>query len=155
MRKTLFIAVGWVLLIQPSFAQSFNDYIELTREVLKTEKKAAVAQAMQLNDAESGPFWDLYNEYNAELYKVHTDRVNLIKEFAASYENLSDEKADELWSGSMDYQNRLLKLKKRYYKKFRKILSAVKASRYFQIENKIDALVSAELALEIPLIETK
>jgi hypothetical protein len=52
--------------------------------VLKTEKKAAVAEAMQLSETESAPFWELYNEFNAELYKVHTERVNIIKDFAAN-----------------------------------------------------------------------
>jgi hypothetical protein len=153
--RRIYTLLVLVLPVSMTYAQTVDDYIELTREVLKTEKKAAVAQAMQLTDAESSPFWELYNEYNAELYKVHSKRVNIIKDFAASYDNLSDEKADELWSGSMAYKSALIKLNRSYYKKFKKILPAGKAARYFQIENKIDALISAELALEIPLVETR
>jgi hypothetical protein len=115
---------------------------------------AAVAEAMQFSDAESALFWELYNEYNLEANKVHNKRIALIKDFADNYENLSDEKADELWSGVLSYQQQLLKLKKSYYKKFKKIIPIGQAARYFQIENKIDALISAKLAAEIPLIET-
>jgi hypothetical protein len=109
---------------------------------------------MMLNDTESGPFWELYNEYNAELYKVHTKRVNIIKDFAENYETMSNEKADELWTSSMAFQEELLKLNRDYYKKFKKILPAGKAALYFQVENKIAALINAQLAEEIPLIET-
>ena len=151
-RFALFV-VGLVLSISPIFAQSIDDYIEVARDVLHTEKKAVIAETITLSAAESGPFWELYNEYNAELYKVYTKRVNIIKDFAANYETMSDEKADELWNNSMAYQTELLKLNKSYYKKFKKIIPAGKAALYFQLENKIATLINAELSLEIPLIE--
>jgi len=152
--KTTLFAIGLFLIISPVFAQTFDDYLEVARDVLNAEKKAVVAEAMTLSDSESGPFWEMYNEYNAELYKVHTKRVNIIKDFAANYESMTDEKADELWTSSMAYQAELLKVNKAYYKKFKKILPAGKAALYFQLENKIAALINAELALEIPLVET-
>ena len=152
--KTTLFLIGLLLMISPVFAQTIDDYLEVARDVLNSEKKAVVAEAMNLSDSESGPFWELYNEYNAELYKVYTKRVNIIKDFAANYESMNDEKADEIWMASMAYQNELLKLNKSYYKKFKKILPAGKAALYFQVENKIAALINAELALEIPLVET-
>ena len=152
--KTILFITGLILMISPVFAQSFADYLEVAREVLKTEKKAVVAEAMELTDAERAPFWALYNEYQAELYKVHTERVNIIKNFAENYESLTDEKADALWNSTMAYQTQLLKLNKTYYKKFKKILPAGKAAMYFQVENKIGAMINAQLAQEIPLIET-
>jgi hypothetical protein len=152
--KTTLFAIGLFLIISPVFAQTIDDYLEVARDVLNAEKKAIVAEAMILADSESGPFWEMYNEYNAELYKVHTKRVNIIKDFAANYESMSDAKADELWTNSMAYQAELLKLNKAYYKKFKKIVPAGKAALYFQLENKIASLINAELALEIPLVET-
>ena len=153
--KTILFATGLFMMISPVFAQTMDDYLEVAREVLSTEKKVAVAENMQLSEAESGPFWELYNEYNAELFKVHTERVNIINSFAANYESMTDEKADALLNSSFDYQTKLLKLNKTYYKKFKKIFPAGKAALYFQLENKIAALINAELAHEIPLLETK
>ena len=152
--KTALFTIGLFLMISPVFAQSFDDYLEVARDVLHTEKKAVVAEAMMLSDTESAPFWELYNEYNAELYKVHTKRVNIIKDFASNYESMNDEKADALWTNSMAYQGELLKLNKTYYKKFKKIMPAGRAALYLQVENKIDMLINANLELEIPLFET-
>ena len=152
--KTALFTIGLFLMISPVFAQSFDDYLEVARDVLHTEKKAVVAEAMMLSDTESAPFWELYNEYNAELYKVHTKRVNIIKDFASNYESMNDEKADALWTSSMAYQNELLKLNKTYYKKFKKIMPSGRAALYFQVENKIAMLINANLAMEIPLLET-
>jgi hypothetical protein len=152
--KTILLVIGMIMMMSPAFSQSFDDYMEVVRDILNTEKKAVVAETMTLSETESGPFWELYNEYNAELYKVHTERVNIIKDFAASYESMTDEKADALVNRSLAYKTNILKLNKTYYKKFKKILPASKAALYFQIESKIDDLVNAELATEIPLVIT-
>ena len=136
-------------------AQSANDYLELARDVLKTEKKAAIAEVMQLSETESTPFWELYNEYQGKHYLIQNKRIAIIKDFAENFENLTDEKADQLWINAQAYSQEDLKLKKQYYNKFKKILPAGKAARFFQAENKIETMIDAQLALEIPLIETK
>ena len=138
-----------------AYAQSDNDYLEIARDVLKIEKKAAIAEIMQLTDEESQPFWTLYNEYQGKLYLVQNKRINLIHDFAKSYESLTNEKADQLWLSSIAYSQEILKLKKQYYKKFKKIIPAGKAARFFQTENKIETMIDANLALEIPLIEAR
>ncbi len=154
MKKILFVATALILSLSVN-AQSVNDYLELTRDVLKIEKKAAVAEAMQLSEAESQPFWNLYNEYQAALYLVQNKRIAIIKDYSNNFESLSDEKADELWIGTLNQRKDLLKLKKSYYAKFKKVVTPGKAVRFMQLENKIETLVDASLALEIPLIETK
>ena len=134
--------------------QTLDDYMEVQREVLKTEKKAVVAEAMQFTDAESAVFWPLYNEYNEKMYIHNTDMYKLIKEYAEHYgEKMTDEKAVEIWNNSMKIEAALAKLQRSYFKKFQGILSGKKAARYMQLENKINALIAAELALEIPLME--
>ena len=92
------------------------------------------------------------NEYDFELSKVQNIRLNAIKEYADEYGILNDEKADALWSEVMDFKTASLKLEKAYYKKFKKILPAAKAAKYFQAENKIEAMVAASIAAQVPMI---
>jgi hypothetical protein len=136
-----------------TFAQNSNDYLELSRDVIKTEKKAAIAEVMQLTDTESVPFWKLYDEYDAKMRNLNTKYINLIKDYANNYSNMTDAKANELYLKSMKIDLASTKLEKKYYKKFLKVLPAIKTVRLFQAENKIEALVKAKLALEIPLFE--
>lgn len=155
MKKSVLVSIAIIFSSVQLFAQSENDYIEIVRDVLKTEKKAAIAEVMALGEADSAPFWEMYNEYNFELSKIQNKRIALIKDFAANYENMTDDKADELWSGALSFQQAVLNLKKKYYKRFKKIMPAGKAAMYFQAENKIESMVNASLAMEIPFIETK
>ena len=151
MKKTI-ITLFLCVLSLSLYAQSDNDYIEVVRSVLKTEKKAAITEVMELTEAESGPFWELYNEYDFELTKVQNIRLNAIKEYAEEYGILTNEKADKLWNDVMEFKTASLKLEKKYYKKFKKILPTAKAAKYFQAENKIQAMVAASLAEQIPMI---
>ena len=150
--KRIILVITLVLFAFLTQAQSSDDYIELARDILKTEKKAAIAEGMELSDTEITPFWELYNEYNSKLSQTQNQRVALIKDFAKNYETMTNEKADEIMKSFFKYQQEIVKLRKSYYSRFKKILPSSKAARYFQLENKIQALVDAELAMQIPLI---
>jgi hypothetical protein len=151
--KKLFITLSVIIFSISLSAQNTDDYMEVQRGVLKTEKKAIVADAMSFTEEESTVFWPLYNEYNDKMYTLNTKGYNLIKDYAKNFESMTDEKAVELWNENMKVKAELAKLEKTYFKKFQKIIPAKKAARYFQLESKIRTLVNAELALEIPLLE--
>jgi hypothetical protein len=151
--KNLLPFIVLLLLATSLMGQSNDDYIELTREVIKVEKKAGIANLMQLSDEESEPFWTLYNEYQGKLYVVQNKRIKVIKDFVANYQNVTDSKADELWNNYLAFEKELLAVKKAYYKKFKKILPSRKVVQFFQAENKIEKLIDAQLATEIPLIK--
>ncbi len=154
MKKLLF---AFVLVFSTSalFSQSIDDIIEVERSVLNAEKKAAVAENMNLTDDEATAFWPVYEEFSSALYKLQSERVKIIKDYAENYQKIDDVKADELMGRSLKHKQSVLKLEMQYYKKFKKVLSPTKVARFYQIHNKISALVAAELALEIPLVESK
>lgn len=154
MKKTV-ITIAIVLLSINGFSQDSNDYLNLTRQAIKTEKEIAIKEIMQLSKSESEAFWKLYAEYQQATYLIQNKRIANIKDFANNYGNLTDEKADEIVTNGLDLRIKILKLKKTYYAKFKKIIPAGEAAKFFQAEDKIDTLINAELALEIPLIETK
>jgi len=151
MRKLLIVLAG-LLFGTTLFSQTLDDYMEVQRAALKTEKKAVVADAMQLSENESPAFWNLYNEYNDKMYSVNTKLYHLIKEFAENYDTMTDEKALQITSEAFKYDQELLNLKKQYFKKFQKVLSGKQVLRYFQVENKIKAIIDAQIASEIPLL---
>jgi len=152
--KKLILSVIVLFSASVMISQTVDDYMEVQRGVLKTEKKAIVAEAMQFTEAESTVFWPLYNEYNDKMYVLNTKVYNLIKDYAEHYgETMTNEKAVEIWTNSMKIEAELASLERTYFKKFQKILSGKKAARYFQLENKINNLINAELALEIPLMD--
>jgi len=153
--KKLILGTLFMFIASMAMTQTTDDYVEILRSVLTTEKKAAIAEVMVLTEQESEAFWPLYNEFDSKKYEIQTKRVKIIKDFAENFESLTDEKADELMTSYMGFKQELLTLNKKYYKKFKAILPAGKAAKYFQAENKIAVLVDFSLSAEIPFIETK
>lgn len=153
--KKLILGTVFMFVASMAMTQTADDYIEIMRSVLKTEKKATIAEVMTLTETEAELFWPMYNEFNEKMYVIQSKRVKIIKDFAENYENMTDLKADEIWTSYMAFKNEANKLTKTYYKKFKKIIPAGKAAKYFQAENKIATLVDFQLASEIPFIESK
>ena len=151
--KKLLLLIGLLFAGTTNFAQS-NEYIEMARAILEQDTKEAIAEVMVLDDTQSKEFWVLVQEYEDLSYFVKDKRIALIKDYAKNYNNITNEKADDYANQFFAFKQEDLKLKKKYYKKMKKVIPAVEAAKFIQAINKIDDLVNAELALEIPLISS-
>ena len=138
--------------VNPQLAD-VSDEIEMVRSLVRIERKAAVEQAMQLTPAESQAFWSLYNEYEAERTLINDRTVKVITDYAAAYPEVGDERAAALLDEAFDVDADLLSLKKKYARRFAKVLSPARVTRFFQIERKLDAVQNLRLAQDIPLID--
>ena len=152
-------AVFLLALAHPAFAQvnpqfaDVSDEIEMVRSLVRIERKAAVEQAMQLAPAESQAFWTLYNEYEAERTVINDRTVKVITDYAAAYPDVGDARAEALLAEAFDVDADQLSLKKKYAKRFKKVLSPARVARFFQIERKLDAVQNLSIAEQIPLID--
>ena len=70
--------------------------IELLRSDIRSAKKQIIAENMKLTDAQAQKFWPVYDAYTQETTKLGDARFALIKEYANSYENMTDAQADSL-----------------------------------------------------------
>lgn len=129
-----------------------QDEIEITRSVIEAKRKALIANNMELSEAKSQAFWHVYNEYQEEMRKVNDQRINVMLEYAKNLDNMSDEKAAELMKQYFEYEGRWHKVRKAYVKKFQKVLTTKQVARFYQIENKMDAIINYDLAKAVPLV---
>jgi hypothetical protein len=128
-------------------------YVELLRSDVRTQRVAIITEVMQFTEAEDEKFWPLFREYEAELAKVNDDRLALIRKYAASYEALTDDVADQLAKGALDLEERRHALKQKYYERFKSALSPKTAARFFQVENQILLLLDLQIAASLPLVQ--
>lgn len=138
----------------PAMAQEDpGDTMKLLEEKMRIDKKLLVARNMLLTEEEGKAFWPVYDEYQKEKSALNDRRFKLIEEFAANFKNLSNEVAKKLVDQNLEIQKDNLKLMESYLPKFRKVVDEKKVARFYQIENKINAIVNYELAARIPLAE--
>ena len=129
--------------------------IEQLRADLKADRQAVVAVNLPLSEGESKVFWPVYKEYRGEVEKVGDRTAKLIAAYAANYETMDDTKATAFFNEWQSIERDRSALRDKYVPRVRKVLPAQKAARYFQIENKMDAIVNLGLAADIPLVPAK
>ncbi len=145
--------IAFALLLLARTAPAQDQYLELARQDLKTQKVALVTEAMQLTEAQSEPFWKVYRDYDYELAKIGDNRLALLKEYANTYETMTDEKANELAIWSMKADMDRLQLREKYYGVMSEQLSPTIATRWMQVERQIATLMDLQIAAQIPLIQ--
>jgi len=135
------------------FAQDINDYIELMRSDLKTERRAIITQSMNFTEDESVAFWPIYREYENEFAKLGDQEIALIKDYADNFEKMTDEKAKDLMNRAFKINEDQIKLRKKYYNKLVKVMSPITAVKFVQLDNQISMLIDLQIASELPLIQ--
>jgi len=134
-------------------AGNLRAFVELARSDLKTQKTLIIAQNIQFTDDEAVEFWPLHNQYNLELNKLLDERLQLLKEYVAIYQTMTNEQAVSLAKKVFSWEEKRTKLKRTWFNKFSKVVPARKAAQFFQIENQLNAALDLQLAACLPLIK--
>lgn len=155
------LLLGAVLLAASVTAQEPNvnaadTKVEILLQKVKADKKLLIATNMDLNDTEGLKFWPLYDTYQKDLEKINQQILRTIEEYAKAFNQgkgaISNETAKKLLNEALSTEEAEVKLKRSYADKIGKVLSATKTARCIQIENKIRAIVKADLSQRLPLV---
>ena len=134
-------------------AQQERDVMEVMRSQIATKRQALVAENLELTEEESENFWQLYRDFQYDRAPLIDRRLSVIVKFRDNYETMTDDQAKEIVDDVIKYEEDMLKVTRRYIRKFRKVLPERKVMRYLQIERKLDAIINFDLARVIPLTE--
>jgi hypothetical protein len=128
-------------------------YTELLRADVKAKRVAIVTEIMQFNDADAATFWPLFRDYDHELSKLGDAKVQLITDYIKNYDDITNEKADELMSAALALETQRAELKKKYFDIMKKALSARTAARFFQVENQMQQVVDLQISSNLPALQ--
>jgi hypothetical protein len=133
--------------------KNIQEYIDLLRADVRQQKAEMMGAVMELSAADAAKFWPIYSEYDTELKKINDLRVANIQEYASSYLNMTDEKADELIQKSFAYQKQRSELLAKYYDRVKQALGAVTAARFVQVEHQLLLIIDLQIASSLPIVE--
>ena len=153
MKKLLFIIITLLLANTVAYGQDVDAYIKLLRSDIKTRKIVIIKEVMDFTKEESSVFWPVHRKYELELSKIFDERIDLIKDYVQNYDNLTDEKASKLAKKSFELEKRRTKLKKKYFKRFERVLSSTTAAKFFMIERSVNLMRDVQIISQLPLIK--
>ena len=133
--------------------QAQSNEMELFQSMFNLEKKAALADYLQLSDEEGKVFWGIYEEYAMERKEIMKQSFEIIKEYAEVFENISDEQAQALMERNLKNRMDLEKLHQKYFKKISKAMGGTRGAQFAMFEAFVDTQIRSELFANIPFIE--
>ena len=127
----------------------------LLLQTIRANRKALIAVSLNLNDEESARFWPIYDRYQTEIAATGDRVLALVKDYEAHFTDLSNDKALQLTRDYLEADAQRLKVRLTYLDEFSKVLPGRTVARFYQIENKLDAVMRYDLASTIPVVEEK
>jgi Spy/CpxP family protein refolding chaperone len=131
-----------------------NNDVEMLRANLRANRKKLMAQNMNLTADEAIKFWPIFDQYRKEAIKPNDERWELIKEYAANYNTMTDAQAQDYMKRATAVDQELLALRLRYVPVFEKVISAKKIALWYQIDRHIDLMINLQLSSVIPMVDT-
>lgn len=148
----LFIAIFSVGIIN---AQTNKEEVDYVQSVFGMEKKAIVAEFVQVDAAQKNAFWALYDEYETKRKEYGKRRIELLTRYAKEFENLNNEQADALTKEAISLSEKTDKLIATYVKKISKATNPMNALQFFQVEGYILSGIRVAILEELPLPDLK
>jgi hypothetical protein len=137
----------------PAAAAPAEAEMQTLATTIRANRRALVSVNLNLTSEEAARFWPLYDRYQAEITVIGDKVVALVDDYIANFRDLSDEKAVSLMTDYLAAEAERLKIRQAYLPKFLEVLPGRTVARFYQIENKMDAVVRYDLAATIPVVE--
>jgi Spy/CpxP family protein refolding chaperone len=139
--------------VEASDRASSDDDITLFRKDVRSLRKQIIAANLDLTDTEAQQFWPIFDRYTAELRKLFDRKFEVLKEYAANYDTITDEQADTYIQGRAAVEESILQLRLKYIPIFRKVLSGKTAALFTQIDWRLGLVIDLQLASQVPMVQ--
>ena len=158
MRHTIFTALAILpalFMAATTYGQSQNAELQAARAELQAGRDQIIREDLQLSEGELSGFWPVYQQYLADLAVVRDRKSVLVGRFLEAYRSgeFTDKFAEWLIAENFAVKEAWAGVQKSYVERFKAVLSVQQVARFYQLENKLDAEVDAQLALIVPLVE--
>jgi hypothetical protein len=151
MRSTARVLVALATIAVPVGAQTMKESLDIRRQAVANQRRVLVSGALPLTDDEAKAFWPLYDSYEKQRADIDERTNRLVADFVAIEGNLSDTQAKAMLAVALRLDDERLVARRDALGRMSKVLPPRKLMRYFQIEQKLDAEVRADISRQVPL----
>ncbi|NJN42891.1 MAG: hypothetical protein HC811_12340 [Flammeovirgaceae bacterium] len=150
MKKLLILCA--VFISTAAFSQTNKEDVDMIQALYGKEKKAIVAEFIELEGAQKDAFWTLYDEYEAKRKDLGKKRYSILESYAKNYATLDDATTSDLIKQISSLGMETDKLIITYHKKLEKAASVKAAAQFFQLEVYFLDIVRITILENIPFI---
>src|SRR5271165_621788 len=129
---------------------SIDSTIAVVRANMRADRTTLITTGMNFNDKDGAAFWPIYQQYEYERSRLDDRRAAVIKQYTQKFRNLTDADAKAMADQMFDCESRLAELKKKYYKKFNRVLPGLTVTKFFQLEHRVDLMMDMQVESSLP-----
>jgi hypothetical protein len=126
--------------------------IEQLRKDARTDINTLITASMQFTSDEAVKFWPLYKTYEQTRKALTDERLSIIKEYAKNFAAMTDPKAAELMQRALGLEDKTAAAKRTFLAELGKVFPGKTVARFYQVNTRIDMLIDAMFAGEVPLV---
>ncbi len=131
--------------------KSLEDYLKATRGDVMERRESALKTFIKLDEAQSKTFWQLKNDYDAELKKNNEARAAGLREFAKVYRTITPEQAKDLGARSLKLDEERNALRRKYFDLMSEKVSPLAAGQFLQLERQFETMMDFKVQSVVPL----
>jgi Spy/CpxP family protein refolding chaperone len=128
-----------------------DDFIDLLRKDVRSQKKQIIAENMDLSDAEAEKFWPVYDRYAAELSRIYDTKIALLNDYVENYSSMTGDQAENYIRKRAEVEQSIMELRLKYMPAFRKVLSGRETALFYQLDWRLGLAIDVQL-VQVPLI---
>jgi hypothetical protein len=122
------------------------------RDAIKTDKRAYIASMLSLTSTEGKRFWPIYDAYQRNLEETSRRRIVALEGLLFHDRAMTNLAAKNLITELMAVDEAEVKARLRLRNRLMRALPPIKAARYLQLEDKIQAVRDYDEASTVPLL---
>ena len=124
----------------------------MLKKDIQDASKQIVADNLTLTEEQAKIFWPLYDEYDAAYDKLVNERMKVIEDYIMNYYGLDEKIGKDLISKSIGLKYQAIDLQKEYIDKMLEVLPFSVVGKFFQLDNRITAIIDIARMTNLPLI---
>jgi ATP-dependent protease HslVU (ClpYQ) ATPase subunit len=136
-----------------AISQSNKEDIAIIQSMFGKAKKDLVSQYMTIPADKSEAFWKMYDEYESARTALGRERFALIENYANAYVTMDDKVAAELTNRKFKWLADYVKMQKKYFSSFAKVVGNTQASKLMQLEDYLENNIRLSIQESIPFID--
>ena len=147
MKPALIIIIS-LLFVNVAKSQIVTDSSRLSETMWSMKKRKMVLDFMQLSEAEKASFWPLYEDYYESIRYTEMESLELLESYHRLQTTGQDTKLMDAYSKKILFNEILLaKVRKQYYKKFSRAITAERAGKFMQFDDTLRMMIRLEAKL--------
>lgn len=152
MKKITLILIIILASFSSNAQSTLKEDVEVVQSIYGKNKSELIKQYMNLSNGQSASFTKVYESYETERKTLEKAKLELINDYSANYNTLTDAKADELAKSTLKNNLAYEKLYDKTYSQAKKAVGAINAAKFIQLEIYLQTIVRGQIYDSIPFI---